>query len=92
MKKGDLGDNMYISFQGTLGVYLNDNLEESPIALIQPFKCVGERALERDGDRRTATIVAMDPGETITLALEKKDFYTLVAVSLYIIIMFYRDN
>jgi CRP-like cAMP-binding protein len=71
MKKGDLGDKMYISFQGSLGVYLNDNLDEHPIALIAPFKTVGERALERDGDRRTATIVAMDSGETITLALEK---------------------
>jgi hypothetical protein len=35
---------------------------------------VGERALERQGDLRTATIVAMDQGETICLALDKKDF------------------
>ena len=45
MRKGDEGDRMYISFQGSLGVYLNDNFEEDPIALVHPFKAVGERAL-----------------------------------------------
>ena len=43
-----------------------------------PFKAVGERALEKQGDLRTASIIAMDPGETICLALEKKDFQELV--------------
>jgi CRP-like cAMP-binding protein len=27
MRKGDEGDRMYISFQGSMGVYLNDDFE-----------------------------------------------------------------
>jgi CRP-like cAMP-binding protein len=92
MKKGEEGDKMYISFQGRLGVYLKDNFEEEPIAWIQPFKAVGERALEKQGDRRTATIIAMDPGETICLALNKEDFAELVGVSYRKFIFAFRDN
>lgn len=82
MRKGDIGDNMYISIQGKLGVYLKDNFETDPIAIIPTFKAMGERALEKPNDTRTATIIAMDEGETICLALNKEDFVDLVAVSI----------
>ena len=62
MRKGDEGDKMYISFQGALGVYLKNDFDQPPIALVPPFKAVGERALEKQGDLRTASIIAMDPG------------------------------
>lgn len=77
MRKGDEGDRMYISFQGSLGIYLKNDFSEDPVAIVQPYRAVGERALEKQGDLRTATIVAME--DCICLALEKKDFQDLVA-------------
>lgn len=84
MRKGDVGDRMYIPVQGHLGIWLNSHPDfntEEPIAVVHDFESVGERALKNDNDRRTATVACIDKEETVCLALEKSDYKKLVYVS-----------
>ena len=48
MLKGDVGDKMYISIQGTFGVYLDKSefLQNDPVAVIPEYTAIGERALK----------------------------------------------
>lgn len=81
MRKGEEGDKMYISVQGQLGIFLMERpnfATDSPVAMLGEFKAVGERAMEQAHDRRSATVVAMNPGETLCLALAKADYRKLV--------------
>ena len=75
---GDLGDKMYFSIRGRLGIYLSKEVEGDPIAVIPEFSTVGERALKNEDDRRSATVVCLDAGITHCLSLTKKDYQKLV--------------
>ncbi len=81
MRRGDLGDRMYIPVKGHLGIWLSPNpdvTKERPVGLKHEFEAVGELALKNDNDRRTATVACIDPGETVCLTLEKQDYKKLV--------------
>ena len=64
MLKGDVGDKMYISIQGTFGVYLDKSefLQNDPVAVIPEYTAIGERALKNQNDVRTATVMCLDEG------------------------------
>ena len=49
MRKGDIGDKMYISIKGKFGIYLdntNECLLGDPVATIPEYTAIGERALK----------------------------------------------
>jgi len=49
MWKGEIGDKMYISIKGKFGIYLDNTHEcllNDPIAIIQEYTAIGERALK----------------------------------------------
>jgi signal-transduction protein with cAMP-binding, CBS, and nucleotidyltransferase domain len=95
MRKGEPGDRMYVLIKGRLGIYIDDSpygLASDPIAVIEKFKAVGERALKHKDDRRSATVMCLDVGETVCLTLEKDDYKKLVYVSDPFFIEFYRDK
>jgi len=80
MRKGDLGDKMYISVKGSLGVFIRRKVEPNsvPVAIISEFTAVGDRALRSDDEKRNATMMCLDEGETICLSLTKKDYNQLL--------------
>lgn len=78
MRMGDLGDKMYFSIRGRLGIYLSKEVEGDPVAVIPEFSTVGERALKNEDDRRSATVVCLDAGITHCLSLTKKNYQKLV--------------
>lgn len=84
MRMGDLGDKMYFSIRGRLGIFLSKEVEGDPVAVIPEFSTVGERALKNEDDRRSATVVCLDAGVTHCLSLTKKDYQRLVYVSTFI--------
>jgi hypothetical protein len=90
MYKGDVGDKMYISIQGKFGIYLDVTTEcllNDPVAVIPEYTAIGERALKKDEDVRTATVMCLDPGQTLCLTLDKQSYQTLVYVSFYLLII-----
>ena len=77
MWKGDVGDKMYISIQGKLGIYLGNDKETllgDPIAIVPEFTAIGEKALKKNTDVRSATVMCLDYGETKCLTLDKKHY------------------
>jgi len=65
MRMGDVGDRMYISVQGHLGIWLSPypNLKnDKPVGTKHEFEAVGELALTNDHDRRKATVACIDDG------------------------------
>ena len=95
MRKGDPGDRMYVLIKGKLGIYIDDSpsgLMRDPIAVVEKYKAVGERALKHKDDRRSATVMCLDVGETICLALEKDDYRKLVYVSIIFKFIFDSDK
>ena len=89
MRMGDLGDKMYFSIRGRLGIFLSKEVEGDPVAVIPEFSTVGERALKSEDDRRSATVVCLDAGVTHCLSLTKKDYQRLVYVSYFISIIYF---
>lgn len=84
MRKGEVGDRLFISIKGQLGVYVNDSpedLKKDPIALIKEFRVVGERSLKYPQERRNATVVCMDRNDTICITLTREDYKKLINVS-----------
>ena len=81
MRRGDIGDRMYIPVKGSLGIWLSSNPDlrrDKPVGVKNEFEAVGELALKNDDDRRTATVACIEPGETVCLTLEKHDYQKLV--------------
>ena len=80
MRKGEKGDKMYISLEGKLGIYLSNSieaLEQNPIAILNPFAVVGDKALKYEGDVRSATVKCLDAGITTCLTLTKEHYQKL---------------
>ena len=78
MTKGEKGDRMYISVQGKLAVYTKRKVtnESRPVAILEEFTAVGERALRSENEQRTATVVCLE--DTTTLSLDKRTFDKLL--------------
>ena len=75
MKKGDIGDRMFVSIKGSLGVYIQDyNPGQLPDALIKEYKVVGEKSLEMKNDTRNATIVSMEKKGALCLSLDRDTY------------------
>ena len=80
MWKGEKGDKMYISLGGRLGIYLGNTpgiLARDPIAILNPFAVVGDKALKYEGDVRSATVKCLDEGSTTCLTLTKEHYQKL---------------
>ena len=79
MKRGDIGDRMFVSIKGSLGVYIADyHPGLLPDALIKEYKVVGERSLEMKNDTRNATIVAMEKKGALCLSLDRDSYSQLI--------------
>ena len=81
MRKGDIGDKMYISVKGRLGIFMSRKVDESkvPVAILPEMTAVGDRALRQDLDeKRSATVICIDEDETICLSLTKEDYQQLL--------------
>ena len=80
MWKGEIGDKMYISLCGRLGIYLGNTpeiLAKNPIAILNPFAVVGDKALKYEGDVRSATVMCLDEEPTTCLTLTKEHYQKL---------------
>jgi CRP-like cAMP-binding protein len=72
MKKGDIGNEMYVSIKGRLGIYLEDfDLKKQPAHIVEEFNVVGEKSLEYSNVPRNATVVCLDEDETICLEITR---------------------
>ena len=80
MTKGQVGDKMYVTIQGRVAIYLkvHATMQDSPVAILPDHSAVGDKALTNDNDKRSATVIAIDKGDTICLTLEKDDFKRLM--------------
>lgn len=81
IRKGEVGDRLYVSVQGVLGLYLNDSpkdLKKDPAALIKEFAVVGEKSLKYPKEKRNATVVCMDHHETVCITMARHDFKKLI--------------
>lgn len=76
MRKGDKGDKMYFSIIGKLGIFFEQYplYTNEPVTVLHPFKVVGERAIKNAVDRRSATVICLDNGETVCMSLMKDDY------------------
>lgn len=85
MRKGDIGDKMYVIIQGHLGVYMKKNpiiAVDSPVAILGEFHVVGERALKNDNDIRSASVTCLEDSQPcVCLSLGKEDYQKLLGVS-----------
>ena len=80
MRKGEKGDKMYVSLRGRLGIYLGSSVEilkRDPIAILNAFAVVGDKALKHEGDVRSATVKCLDEGHTTCLSLAKEHYQKL---------------
>jgi CRP/FNR family transcriptional regulator, cyclic AMP receptor protein len=74
--QGDSGDTLHVVLEGSLKVVVTtDSGEEAIVALLGPGEVCGELAL-LDGVPRSATVVALEPLRTATLA--RTDFLNLL--------------
>lgn len=80
MKKGEIGDKMFVSIRGTLGIYFNEHFQtdEPPNVLVKEYKVVGERSLEMKGETRNASVVAMDKKGALCLSLDRDNYQKLI--------------
>ena len=83
MRKGELGDRMFVSIQGDLGIYIQDyKRSKKPDVVVQRFNAVGEKALMEEGDCRSATVTALR-NETICLCMHRDDYVKLIRYRKY---------
>jgi CRP-like cAMP-binding protein len=69
--RGDRGDAVHLVVSGTVAVYITTPTGSTAIfAIFGPGEAVGEMALVEDGER-TATAIAMEPAETLSLRREQ---------------------
>lgn len=78
MKRGDVGDCMFVIFSGEVGVYIGEENDKC-VATLGANKVFGEKALENDS-RRGATIIAHT--RTVCLTLYKVDYNNIIYVRL----------
>jgi hypothetical protein len=51
MKKGDIGNEMYVPIKGRLGIYLEDfDLKKQPAHIVEEFNVVGEKRMMSVGE------------------------------------------
>jgi CRP/FNR family cyclic AMP-dependent transcriptional regulator len=69
-RQGDSGDALYLLQSGRVKIALRaESGEEAVVAILGPNDCFGELAL-LDGEPRSATVEALEPVETVSLARE----------------------
>ena len=69
--QGDSGDRLYFVVAGLVKISMvSPDGRETDIALLKPGDCCGEMSL-LDGGLRSATAVAVEPTETLTLSREE---------------------
>jgi CRP/FNR family cyclic AMP-dependent transcriptional regulator len=74
--QGDPGDTLHLVQKGRIKVVLPaESGDEVLLAILGPGNCFGELAL-LDGESRSATVVAIEPVETLTLG--RSDFMAFV--------------
>jgi CRP/FNR family transcriptional regulator/CRP/FNR family cyclic AMP-dependent transcriptional regulator len=74
--QGDPGDTLHLMQKGRIKVVLPaESGDEVLLAILGPGNCFGELAL-LDGETRSATVVAIEPVETLTLG--RNDFMAFV--------------
>jgi CRP/FNR family transcriptional regulator, cyclic AMP receptor protein len=74
--QGDPGDTLHLMQKGRIKVVLPaESGDEVLLAILGPGNCFGELAL-LDGESRSATVVAIEPVETLTLG--RSDFMAFV--------------
>jgi CRP/FNR family transcriptional regulator, cyclic AMP receptor protein len=74
--QGDAGDTLHLVQSGRIKVVLPaESGDEVLLAILGPGNCFGELAL-LDGESRSATVVAIEPVETLTLG--RSDFMAFV--------------
>lgn len=79
MRKGDLGDRVFVSLRGNFGIYIKEyEPGRAPDVVVNEFNAVGEKALMEEGDRRSATVTAVDPDKTICLSMDKTAYGKLI--------------
>jgi putative ABC transport system ATP-binding protein len=78
IRQGEVGDRFYVLTRGTAAVQREDGGETRVLAQLAPGGYFGETAL-LTGDRRNATVVALEPLEAF--ALGKEDFQLAVGRS-----------
>ena len=82
MRKGEIGNEMYVSIKGKLGVYLeNFDIKKRPAHIVEEFNVVGEKSLEYSNVPRNATIICLDPEDTICLEITRQDYKRIINVS-----------
>ena len=85
MRKGAVGDRMYVSIKGRLGIFISDYYDARvPDLIVGEYKPVGDASLKNLGDRRSATVTAVDPGETILISLDRENFMKIARVSTFL--------
>jgi CRP/FNR family transcriptional regulator/CRP/FNR family cyclic AMP-dependent transcriptional regulator len=74
--QGDPGDSLHFLTEGRVKVVLDaETGEEAVIAILAPGDCFGELSLI-DGEPRSATVVTLEPVQTVSLA--RGDFMTFI--------------
>ena len=74
--QGDPGDTLHLMQKGRIKIVLPaESGDEVLLAILGPGNCFGELAL-LDGETRSATVVAIEPVETLTLG--RNDFMAFV--------------
>jgi CRP-like cAMP-binding protein len=72
--EGDPADSMHLIARGRVLVTLmSPNAERVDVAILGPGKCFGELSLLSQQERRTATITAIEPTETLVLRRDQLD-------------------
>ena len=83
MRKGEIGNEMYVSIQGKLAIYLEEyDKNKQPAHIVEEFNVVGEKSLEYSNVPRNATVVCLDEGDTICLEITRKDYKRIINVSI----------
>ena len=66
--EGDPGDTLHLIDKGRLAVRITTPLGDvATLHVVGPGDVVGEMAVIHDGGRRTATVMALEPAETLSL-------------------------
>jgi CRP-like cAMP-binding protein len=77
-REGEIGDSVHLLAKGTVAVRVSTPAGEvATLDVLRPGEAFGEQALVGDDDRRSATIVALEPTETMRLT--RDDFVKLLA-------------
>jgi CRP-like cAMP-binding protein len=72
--EGDPADSMHLIAKGRVLVTLmNPNAERVDVAILGPGKCFGELSMLNRPERRTSTITAIEPTETLILRRDHLD-------------------